>query len=101
MKGRVQVKKLSENSEPLQRQRGVPQGSFLGPNLHTGDHPAIDAINSDLLNIHKWSESNDLALNESKCIVLHIVVQELVRTLSETFVQVMPGAECLLVSDKI
>lgn len=42
---------------------------------------AIDEINSDLRNVSKWSVSNGLKLNASKCTVLHVGPHVLTQTL--------------------
>ena len=49
----------------------------------------IAGVNSDLNSIMRWSASNGLKLNISKCFVLHIAPQQIIQALSEGGVQVM------------
>ena len=63
-------------------------------NLHISFHPEqmeepIADVNSGLNSIMRWSASNGLKLNISKCFVLHIAPQQIIQALSEGGVQVM------------
>src|SRR5436190_6672682 len=51
--------------------------------------------------IMRWSASNGLKLNTSKCFVLHIAPQHMIQALSEGGVQVMLDGQALKVCDKI
>src|SRR5436190_8665987 len=51
--------------------------------------------------IMRWSASNGLKLNTSKCFVLHIASQQIIQALSKGGVQVMLDGQALTVCDKI
>ena len=62
---------------------------------------AVRAINSDLLNVLRWSDANGLKLNVGKCSVMHIAPEEAVQALSRGGVEVMIGGQRLSVHDSI
>jgi len=62
---------------------------------------AITYINADLNNIMKWSVSNGLKLNISKCSVLHIAPEEVIQNLNDAGVWVALDGQALAVCDKI
>jgi len=62
---------------------------------------AIEAMNSDLDNIYKWSVSNGLSLNVNKCKVLFVAPKEVVQALSDSGVQVSLNGQSLAIADKV
>ena len=62
---------------------------------------AIDAMNSDLDNLYKWSVNNGLKLNVDKCKVLYVAPKEVVQALSDGGMQVSLNGQSLAITDKV